>query len=171
MKFRTKIPSLRTASAIIKQPRFKGFTLVEVLVALTLMAIVIPVTVQGLRLASLAGEVSQRRAIAAQIAERVLNEAIVTGQGSAQSGVEKAGPYEFRWSIHNEPWNPPPTQASVTTANGINPNAVNASTMQQISAEVKFSAQGKDHSVKLSTLVNVSQQTSGSPPPQMDTLP
>ena len=58
MKFRTKIPSLRTASAIIKQPRFKGFTLVEVLVALTLMAIVIPVTVQGLRLASLAGEVS-----------------------------------------------------------------------------------------------------------------
>ena len=101
----------------------------------------------------------------------MLNEAIVTGQGSAQSGVEKAGPYEFRWSIHNEPWNPPPTQASVTTANGINPNAVNASTMQQISAEVKFSAQGKDHSVKLSTLVNVSQQTSGSPPPQMDTLP
>jgi len=51
-----------------------------VLVALAFMAIVIPVVLQGLRIASLAGEVSQRKALAARIAERVLNEAIVTGQ-------------------------------------------------------------------------------------------
>ncbi len=155
-------------------PRPKGFTLVEVLVSLTLMAVVIPVVVQGLRLASLAGEVSQRKAIAAQIGERVLNEAIVTGQGqSGQTGVEKAGPYEFRWSVRSEAWTPAATQssASLNTPNGINPNAINASTMQQISVEVKFSAQGQDHSLRLSTLANTSQQTGANTPPQMNTLP
>jgi prepilin-type N-terminal cleavage/methylation domain-containing protein len=150
----------------------RGFTLVEVLVALLLIAIVVPVTAQGLRLATLAGEISQRKAIAAHIGERVLNEAIVTGQGqSAQSGTEKAGPYEFRWTIHNEAWSPPATSSSLNSPNGINQNVVNANTIQQLSVEVKFVAQGKDHSVRLSTLVNTSQSSSANPPPPMNTLP
>lgn len=170
MKSRIKIQYLRTASAV-KKPRIKGYTLVEVLAALALMAIVIPVAIQGLHIAAQAGEISQRRAVAAQIGERVLNEALVTGQTAGQSGVEKAGPYEFRWSVRNEPWSPPPTQGSVSTANGINPNAINASTMQQISAEVKFSVQGREQSVKISTLMNGSQPSTASAPPQMGTQP
>lgn len=150
----------------------RGFTLVEVLVALMLMAVVIPVTVQGLRLATLAGEVSQRKAIAAHIGERVLNEAIVTGQSqSAQSGTEKAGPYEFRWTIHNEAWSPPATSSSLNSPNGVNQNVVNANTIQQLSVEVKFAAQGKDHSVRLATLVNTAQSASANPPPPMNMLP
>lgn len=170
MKFRTKSPFLQTAA--ITRPRPSGFTLVEVLVALTLMAIVIPVALQGLHLASLAGEVSQRKAIAAQIAERVLNEAIVTGQSaSGQSGVEKAGPYEFRWSVLSAGWTPPAaTTASSSTPNSVNPNAINASTMQQVSVVVTFSAQGQNHTFRLSTLVNPSQQTGANTPPPMNTF-
>jgi prepilin-type N-terminal cleavage/methylation domain-containing protein len=169
MKFRTKTQFSRMPAT---KKYSRGFTLVEVLVALLLIAIVVPVTAQGLRLATLAGELSQRKAIAAHIGERVLNEAIVTGQGqSAQSGTEKAGPYEFRWTIHNEAWSPPATSSSLNSPNGINQNVVNANTIQQLSVEVKFVAQGKDHSVRLSTLVNTSQSSSANPPPPMNTLP
>jgi type II secretory pathway pseudopilin PulG len=65
------VPLKRSASA---------FTLVEVLAALAFMAIVIPVAVEGLRVANLAGQVGQRRAVAARIADRILNELFVTGQ-------------------------------------------------------------------------------------------
>ena len=72
-----------------------GFTLVEVLAALAFMAIVIPVAVDGLRVANQAGQVGQRKAVAARIAERVLNEMVITGQfrsptqgGTVQEGVQ-----------------------------------------------------------------------------------
>src|SRR5436190_13357159 len=55
-----------------------AFTLAEVLAALAFMAIVIPVAVNGLRVANLAGQVGQRKAVAARIAERVLNEYTTT---------------------------------------------------------------------------------------------
>ena len=54
-----------------------AFTLAEVLAALAFMAIVIPVAIQGLRIANLAGQVGQRKAAAGRIAERVLNEWII----------------------------------------------------------------------------------------------
>src|SRR4029453_13242471 len=65
-----------------------AFTLAEVLAALAFIAIVIPVAVEGLRIANLAGQVSQRKAVAMRVAERVLNEMAVTGQmrSSAQNG-------------------------------------------------------------------------------------
>src|SRR5882762_4963509 len=53
--------------------RCAGFTLAEVLAALLFMAIVIPVAVQGLHIASRAGSVSERKAVGARIAERKLN--------------------------------------------------------------------------------------------------
>src|SRR5258708_30262408 len=57
-----------------------GFTLVEMLAAMLFMAIVIPVALQGLRIASRAGAVAGRKGVAVQLAERKLNELIVTGQ-------------------------------------------------------------------------------------------
>src|SRR6266404_2945727 len=55
-----------------------AFTLAEALAALLFLAIVIPIAVQGLPIASLAGEVGQRKSIAARVAERVLNENVAT---------------------------------------------------------------------------------------------
>jgi len=137
-----------------------GFTLIEVLVALGLMAVVVPVIYQGMHIAALAGEVSQRKAIAVRVAERVLNETILAGQAntSATTGVEKAGPYQFNWSVKDEPWNEIGSVVNVGTANGINQASVNATVIHQLSVEVTYMAQGNNYSVHLATLINKLQQ-------------
>src|SRR5277367_3582040 len=83
-----------------------AFTLAEVLAAMMFMAIVIPVAVQGLRIASLAGEVGQRKIVAARIGNKVLNELKVTGQlqNSGQSGVVNEGGLQFNWSVRSQTW-------------------------------------------------------------------
>ena len=113
-----------------------AFTLAEVLAALLFMTIVIPVAMQGLRVSSRAGELADRKREAARVAEKILNESIVTTNWnkSASSGVVQEGDREYRWSLRNESW----TQSS----------------MQMLSVEVAFPVQGEDHTVQLSTLVN-----------------
>jgi type II secretory pathway component PulJ len=117
-----------------------GFTLAEVLAALLFMAIVIPVAVQGLRIASLSGQVGQRKAEAARIAERVLNELAVTRQwqNSAQSGVIEEGPTEYLWSTRLEPWN--------------------HNVLHLLTVHVTFPVQGQQYDVRLSTVVDTSIQ-------------
>ena len=114
-----------------------GFTLVEVLAALLFMAIVIPAAVQGLRVASLAGQLGQRKAVAARIGERVLNEIVVTRQwrNAVQSGVVQEGPIEFQWRTRTEPW-------------------LQQNVLRLLTVEVSFPIQGKDYEVRLSTLVD-----------------
>jgi prepilin-type N-terminal cleavage/methylation domain-containing protein len=169
MKFKTKKPLLRTRSCAA-DPTLAGFTLVEMLVALALMAIVIPVIVQGLRIASLSGEVSQRKALAARVAERVLTEAVLTGQAnqSGQKGTEHVGPFQFQWTLRDEPWNQLTSVQTVNTAGGINQNVVNANNIHQLSVDVTFPAQSQTFAVHLSTLVNVAQQNN---PAQQMTVP
>jgi type II secretory pathway component PulJ len=113
-----------------------GFTLAEVLAALMFMAIVIPVAVEGLRIANLSGQVGQRKVAAARIAERMLNELLVTGQyqNSAPHGTEHEGPYAFEWRMNLEPWTP--------------------NVMRLLSVQVDFQVQGKPYDVRLSTLVD-----------------
>jgi type II secretory pathway pseudopilin PulG len=142
-----------------------GFTLAEVLAALVFMAIVIPVAVQGLRLASLAGEVAQRKGEAVRVADRLLNESIVTTNWSqsTQSGTVYEGVREFRWTMHSEVWNQGttntvlPGQSASGAANTVQPT-VNQFTAAQIAmnlltVEVTYPVQGKDYTVALSTLV------------------
>ena len=108
----------------------------EVLAALLFMAIVIPVAMQGLRIASLAGEVAERKSAAARIAERVLNENVVTTNWnqSLQSGVISENGRQFNWTLRNEAWN--------------------ANPMQLVTVEVTFAAQDKNYSVRMSTLAS-----------------
>ena len=104
--------------------------------ALLFMAIVIPVAIQGLHIANLAGEVGQRKAVAARIGERVLNELKVTGRllNTAQIGVVLEGPTEYRWSLRAAPW----TEAA----------------MQLVTVQVNFPVEDRDYDVRLSTLVS-----------------
>src|SRR2546423_5780871 len=90
--------------------REAGFTLAEVLAALLFMAIVIPVAVQGLRIANLAGEVAVRKGEAARVAERVLNESLITTNWnkSSLSGRLAEGRHQFGWSVRNDPWTQEP---------------------------------------------------------------
>ena len=117
-----------------------GFTLAEVLAALVFMAILIPVALEGLSIASRAGEVAARKGDAALVAERILNESLVTTNWNqtVQSGTLRQGFRDFRWTLRNDSWNGDPNQ----------------SVMRLLTVEVKFAAQGQDYSVHLSTLAN-----------------
>jgi hypothetical protein len=142
-----------------------AFTLAEVLAAMLFMAIVIPVAVQGLHVASLAGEVGERKGEAARVAERILNETIVTtnwNQGS-QSGTVFEGRREFRWALHTETWSQTSTNPVTSASAGsgqlvsaqpvVNQSAASQISMDLLSVEVNYTVQGQDYSVRLSTLV------------------
>lgn len=140
---------MRTTPSCDVKPGPAGFTLVEVLAALLLMAIVVPVVVRGLSIATQAGEVSQRKAYAARLADRLLNEAILNGQwNQSAKGVENMGSSQFRWSVRNENWHPPQ----------ITQDAITVNAMRQVSVDVTYTAQGKSCQVQLSTLVNSQAQ-------------
>ncbi len=117
-----------------------GFTLAEVMAALVFMAIVIPVALGGLGIASRAGEVAARKTAAAFIAERILTENVVTTNYdvAVQSGTTRQGVSDFKWTLKSEPWN----------LDG------NLTQMRLISVEVIFTTQGRDYPVRMSTLVD-----------------
>jgi type II secretory pathway pseudopilin PulG len=119
-----------------------AFTLAEVLAALVFMAILIPVALEGLSIASRAGVLAARKSEAALVAERVLNESVVTTNWntSVQNGTARQGYRDFRWTLRNDPWDLDPNQSAI----------------RLLSVEVTFDAQGQDHSVRMSTLVDSS---------------
>jgi type II secretory pathway pseudopilin PulG len=142
-----------------------GFTLAEVLAALLFMAIVIPVAVQALLIAGRAGEVAQRKGEAARVAERILNESIITTNWiqSSQSGTIEEGIHEFKWVLRNDIWDQGTTNVINTSSSASGQIAgaqppVDQFTAGQISmslltVEVTYAVQDKDYSVRLSTLV------------------
>ena len=134
MKFATRTNKFSSVSA---------FTLAEVLAALLFLAIVIPVAVEAFHVSSLAGEVAARKGVAIRVADRILNENIVTTNWNhgTQNGTVTEGALDFRWTLTSETW---PQDA-----------------MQLVTTEVKFSAKGHDYSVKLSTLANSQTRSSG----------
>src|SRR2546427_12266925 len=87
-----------------------AFTLAEVLAALVFMAILIPVALEGLSIASRSGEVAARKSEAALVAESILNEHIVTTNWntSLQNGTVRYGTRDFNWTMRNDPWTQDP---------------------------------------------------------------
>jgi type II secretory pathway pseudopilin PulG len=132
-----------------RQSRQGGFTLVEVLAALLFMAVVIPVAVDGLRVASRASVVGQRKAVAARIAERLINEQVVTAQnsGTGQSGTIREGSVDYAWTVKLEVWN----QTQAQTALPLSP-------MQMMTVQVNFPVQNQVYNVHLSTLLGTVSQ-------------
>ena len=120
-----------------------AFTLAEVLAALLFMAIVVPVAIEGMHIASLAGTVAERKGEAARVAQRLLTESLVTTNWSqaSQSGSVTEGYRQFRWTLRNDPWTQDPNQSA----------------MRQLLVEVSFTAQDRDYSVRMSTLVDGTQ--------------
>jgi len=108
--------------------------LTETLAALLFLAIVIPVAVRGIQLATYAGTVSQRKLVAARIAEGILAESLAATSGSAlgSSGSIIEGGITFRWEMRSESW----TDAA----------------LRLYTAEVFFDVQGREHEVRVSTL-------------------
>jgi hypothetical protein len=143
---------MKLATAKIKncaaRRRCHAFTLAEVLAAMLFLAIVIPAAVEALHVSSLAGEVAVRKGAAARIADRILNESLVTTNwSSVQNGKISEGALDYDWTLTSQAW---PQDA-----------------MQMLTVEVKYPAQGKDYSVKLSTLANLPTAVQPSSSPAM----
>ena len=129
-----------TGSISRSRRRENAFTLAEVLAALVFMAVVIPIALEGISIAGRAGEVAARKSEAAWVAERLLYQNIVTTNwnNSAQNGTVRQGTRDFRWTLRNETWDADPGDTE----------------MRLLSIEVAYQAQGRDYSVRLSTLVD-----------------
>lgn len=119
--------------------RIQGFTLAEALAALAFMAIVIPVAVEGVRVANLAGVVATRKSAAARVADRVLNDMVVTKawQQSGGGGQVVEDDQTFRWTSRSQSWE--------------------VDAIRLVTVEVEYQVQGKDYQVRLSSLVDSSQ--------------
>src|SRR2546427_8680511 len=122
--------------------KLAAFTLAEVLAAMVFMAILIPVALEGLSIASRAGEVAARKSEAALVAERILNESVITTNwnSTVQNGTVRQGFRDFRWTLRNDPWDKDPNQTAI----------------RLLAVEVTFSAQGRDYLVRMNTLVDSS---------------
>lgn len=140
-----------------------GFTLAEVLAAMLFLAIVFPTVVEALHVASLSGEVAVRKKAAARIADRILNESIVTTNwnGNVLNGTVTEGALNFDWTMSVQDWPVNPVQLPSSGLNvpttGTQPMLVQnmpQNLMQMLTAEVAFQAQGKVYSVTMSTLVS-----------------
>jgi general secretion pathway protein I len=121
-------------SRIEARRRRRGFTLAEVLAALLFMAIIIPVAMHGVSVASRAGILSQRKAVAMRIAERVINELMVTGQLSSpsSSGTVVEDDINYPWSMKSDSWT--------------------EDTMTELTVTVSFDVQGNTYDVSATTL-------------------
>lgn len=112
-----------------------GFTLIEVLAALLLLAIVIPVIMRGISLATAAGSLAKQRSDAYSLCESKLDELLATGQwqyGNLSGDFNPDYP-KYRWSANVVDWTDP--------------------SVEQLDVHVTWTRNGKDKDVVLSTLV------------------
>jgi len=122
----------------VKRNSSSGFTLAEALAALAFLAAVLPVAMEGLRIASLAGGVAERKAAASRAGDRVLNELLIANQWqqSAGSGTVQESGRDYSWRLSQEAW------------------ALDS--MRLLILEIDYQVQGNNYSVQLSTLADVS---------------
>ena len=125
-----------------RHQRGRGFTFIEVLAALLFLAILVPAIVGGLTISNRASVISERSALAAELAENQLNEELIGSNWA--SAATNAGDFGegypgYRWEMTQTTW-----QGDTTNI------------MTQLTMEVFFPVQGHEHSVRLTTLVNPS---------------
>ena len=133
-------------SRSMRSSRRSAFTLVEVLAALAFLGILMPVVISALLVSNRAAVTSERRTIAAQLAENELNELLLADAWRSASsqgnfGTEWPG---YRWQLEKNTW---------TSGTG---------TMTELALDVFFTVQGREQTLQLSTLANSSSATSSS---------
>jgi prepilin-type N-terminal cleavage/methylation domain-containing protein len=123
-----------------RQRAARGFTLAEVLAALMFLAIVVPVAVQGLRVASQAGQLGVRKQVAVRLAERILQERLLSSPdlGIAQSGSFPKSSQQYRWNIRTESWG--------------------QEALSLVTVQVVFMVQSQNHEIQVSTLADLTSQ-------------
>ena len=128
--------------------RSRGFTLIEALAAITIMAIVLPTLLYGITLAGNAAALVKQRNLAASLGEAKLNELVATNEwqtGSLSGDFGDDGP-GITWVANVTPYSDP----NMTTEN-----------LQQIDLVVSWMSHHATRSVTLTTLVYVPASSSG----------
>jgi prepilin-type N-terminal cleavage/methylation domain-containing protein len=115
--------------------RRSAFTLIEVLAALVLTAIILPVAMSGISLALSTAENAALQTEAAALAQTKMAEIVATGdwQNASLSGDFGTERPEFRWTSVVTDWQ--------------------GTTLRQLDVEVSWTRRGRDRSVVLSTLI------------------
>ena len=118
----------------IRRGRHGAFTLIEVLVTLVLIAIVLPVALEGTSLSLSAAGAARRNAEAAALAETKLNELVATQQwtSAALTGDFGADWPDYHWSAQS---------ISRDTS------------LMELSVQVTWDSRGSRRSLSVSTLV------------------
>jgi type II secretion system protein I len=118
----------------------RAFTLVEVLAALVLVAIILPVAMRGISLATAAAGEARRRVEAAVLAEARLIDLVATGEweGANLSGDFSPDWPGYRWKAEVSDWDDP--------------------LLRQVSVTVEWTSAGRQRAVTLSTLARVGGQ-------------
>jgi len=126
---------------VTRRCRRSGFTLVEVLAALVVLGIVLPVAMTGASLAMRAGSAARHQAEAATLGEAKLTELVTTGEWSTSGSDGDFGPDfpQYRWTMET---------------------AQRDLDVTELLLSVIWQDRGQDRSVKLSTLVYVATAAS-----------
>ena len=112
----------------------RGFTLVEVLASLALVAVILPVAMKGVSLGIGAADLARDRIEAAGLAVATLNALLADGswQGGDQSGDLGAERPGWEWALTVEDWS--------------------GTTVRQVEVTVTWTSRGRERSVALVTL-------------------
>lgn len=113
----------------------RAFTLVEVLVAMTMIAVILPVAMHGISIVLQLGSDARHRAEAATLAQSKLDD--ITSTGSWQAG-DLAGDFgadqpAYHWNAYVQPWND--------------------GSLSEVTVEVSWTARLRQKSVVVGTLV------------------
>ena len=137
-----------------------GFTLIEVLATIALLAIVLPVAMQGISVATGVASTARHRSEAGALAESKMTELIVTQQWSTGGGLN--GDFgqdwpEYRWEAQVTGWNASQfvNSNTPTSTGGTAPDTGSAASNppQQLDVRVVWRDRTGEQFVQLSTLV------------------
>ena len=121
----------------MRSARYAGFTLVELLAAMAFLGILMPVLVSALLVSNRAALISERSTIAMQLGENRLNEMMLGGAWTSESGRGDFGDHwpGYRWELTKTAWE---TSAAMT----------------ELTLDVFYTVQGIERDLRLSTLVS-----------------
>jgi prepilin-type N-terminal cleavage/methylation domain-containing protein len=120
--------------------RSRGFTLIEALAAIAIMALVIPVLLRGFVLASKISQRVRHQAEATAVAQSCLDEIIATKSTGGTTGQTVLNDTVYNFAIVEEPYE-------------------NEVDIEQETATVTWTTSGKEDSVTLTTLIFIPEST------------
>jgi len=127
---------------LLRQSR--GFTLIEVLAALVLIIVVIPVVMKGISLATAVASDSARKSVAAELAQSQMAEILLQKQWQSSTLTGDFGTEypDYRWRMTSASWTDP--------------------SLKEVTVEVMWQWRGYERKVQLTTLVRIEDEQPGS---------